>query len=297
MDGNKRNSSIAMYDYTIPTNLYDLPTLKAKLRTHAKRWVFQTEKGNKTGYEHYQVRLSLKTKKRYTTLKAERKKGIDWLKGSFSPTSNPTYYTGDFFYVMKEDTRIAGPWKDTDEIKVLTQQLKIFLTYALRPFQKDIIKEAIIFELRKINLIWDTTGCCGKSMLSEYMEYIGIAEEIPPFRLMDDIFQWVCSRGIKVGFKKSYIVDMPRGMKKDKLSDFYAGIEVIKNGIAYDKRYQGVKRRFDRPRVFVFTNTLPAFNLMSADKWVIWKIDHDFSYKVIKADEIMQNHENEDDQF
>ena len=27
---------------------------------------------------------------------------------------------------------------------------------------------------------------------------------------------------------------MPRGMKKDKLEDFYSGIEVIKNGVAHD---------------------------------------------------------------
>jgi hypothetical protein len=29
-----------------------------------------------------------------------------------SATSNPTHHTGDEFYVMKEDTRIEGPWTD-----------------------------------------------------------------------------------------------------------------------------------------------------------------------------------------
>jgi hypothetical protein len=127
---------------------------------------------------------------------------------------------------------------------------------------------ASTFDMRKIDLIFDPVGNIGKSIFSEYLEYCGIAEEIPAFRLMDDIFQWVASRPIK----KCYIVDMPRGMKKDKLGDFYSGIEVIKNGVAFDKRYGATKIRFDRPRVFVFTNALPEFSLMSKDRWNVWTV-------------------------
>jgi len=279
---NGKGGSIALFDVTIPVDKYTTQDLQDLLRNLAKRWTFQTEEG-KTGYQHYQVRLSLKIRKRFSTIKKEVKEGRGMILGHISPTSNPTFYAGDFFYVMKEDTRIAGPWKDTDEIKIMTKQLKWFQNQKLRKFQKDIITEANIFCMRTINLIWDTTGCCGKSLLSEHMEYIGLAEEIPPFRLMDDIYQWVCSRGLKIGFKKAYIVDLPRGMKKDRLGDFYSGIEVIKNGVAYDKRYSGTKQRFDRPRIFVFTNTLPSFNLMSKDRWVIWKIMPDFSYEIIQA--------------
>jgi hypothetical protein len=68
---------------------------------------------------------------------------------------------------------------------------------------------------------------------------------------------------------------MPRGMKKDKLGDFYSGIEVIKNGVAYDKRYTAKKIRFGRPNIFVFTNTLPELSLMSKDRWKIWTINDD----------------------
>lgn len=289
MDANKlpKRGPIALYDFTIPIDYYTVTELQHILRHQCKRWVFQCEKGKgETEYEHYQVRLSLKKKMRWTTMK---KSPI--LKGRHSPTSNPTVFKGDFFYVMKEDTRTSGPFKDTDEEKVMTKQLKWFSKQKLRTFQKDIINESKIFDMRKINLIWDTTGCCGKSLLSEFMEFHGLAEEIPPFRLMDDIFQWVCSRGIKTGFKPAYIVDMPRGMKKDKLGDFYSGIEVIKNGVAYDKRNSAKKCRFDRPRIFVFTNTLPSFDLMSHDRWCVWKITKtegtlfvpaDYEYEVIK---------------
>ena len=73
---------------------------------------------------------------------------------------------------------------------------------------------------------------------------------------------------------------MPRGMKKDRLGDFYSGIEVIKNGASYDKRYAPDKKRFNRPRIFVFTNTLPVFELMSKDRWEIWTIQEDYTYHI-----------------
>ncbi|AXH73676.1 MAG: replication associated protein [Circoviridae sp.] len=281
--GMPKNSPIALFDITIPIHLYSVINLQDILRKIGKRWTFQTEEGKEDGYKHYQVRLSLKVRKRLSTIKHEIANGKGMILGHITPTSNPTFYQGDMFYVMKEDTRIAGPWSDTDDVKVMTKQLTWFLKQPLRKFQEDIIREAKTFDMRKIDLIWDTTGKCGKSLLSEYMEYIGIAEEVPPYRLMDDIFQWVCSRGIKHGFKKSYIVDMPRGMKKDKLGDFYSGIEVIKNGVAYDKRNKATKMRFDRPRVFIFTNTLPSFTLMSADRWIVWKIKKDFTYEIINT--------------
>ena len=184
----------------------------------AKKYVFQKERGD-SGYIHYQGRLSLIKKRR----KNEALALFITPPNYFEPTSSANYKKAAF-YQMKEDTRIDGPFKDTDEIKVETKQLQLFKGYTLRPYQKRIVEEATQFDLRKINLVWDATGNCGKSLLSEYLEYLDIAEEVPPFRMMDDIFQWVCTRPIK----KCYIVDMPRGMKKDRLGDFYSGIEVIK---------------------------------------------------------------------
>ena len=41
----------------------------------------------------------------------------------------------------------------------------------------------------------------------------------------------------------------------------------IKNGCCFDKRYKGQMLTFDRPRVFMFTNTLPEWTLLSQDRW------------------------------
>ena len=176
---------------------------------------------------------------------------------------------GEAFYMTKDDTRIDGPWRDDDEVKVMTRQLKEFIDEDLYEWQTRIIDMCKQFDKRKIDLLYDPYGNIGKSMLCEYCEYHDLAEEIPPFRLMDDIFQWVYA----FPDKPAYIVDLPRGIKKDKLGDFYAGLEIIKNGVAYDKRYGAKKIRFNRPRIFVFTNILPQFKLMSLDRWQCWEIN------------------------
>ncbi|AXH73087.1 MAG: replication-associated protein [Cressdnaviricota sp.] len=252
--------------------------IKETLKDVVKKFVFQKEKGD-SGYLHYQGRISL-IKKRRNKMKVLELFTIP--PNYCEPTTNMEHFKGDAFYQMKKDTRIEGPWTDKDEVRYQTKQLLYFQGLELRPYQQDIVSMSKQFSLRSIDLIWDQTGNIGKSLLSEFMEYEGLAEEVPPFRLMDDIFQWVCSRPIK----PSYIFDMPRGMKKDRLGDFYSGIEVIKNGVAYDKRYNAKKIRFDRPRIFVFTNTLPQLSLMSLDRWNIWIVNDEYKLKKWNAESV-----------
>lgn len=261
----------AVYDFRYNGDEFTPEQIRDFLTGIAKMYVFQKEQGD-SGYIHYQGRLSLIKKRR----KFEALKLFKVQPNYFEPTCNPEFLKGEAFYQTKEDTRIDGPFKDTDIVRVLTHQLSIFNKFELYPYQKDLLDKATQFDMRAIDLIYDPNGNIGKSLFSEYLEYSGVAEEIPPYRLMDDIFAWVCTRPIK----KCYLIDLPRGMKKDKLGDFYSGIEVIKNGVAYDKRYSGTKKRFDRPRVFVFTNTLPVLSLMSIDRWRLWTVNE---YKELVA--------------
>lgn len=255
------------WDYTLKFDEnQQLKIFKDNLRLICKKWGFQLEEG-KSGYKHWQGRISLRKKKSLSSLISLFKSYPQWEGVHFSPTANAN--TKNFNYVFKDDTRIAGPWCDTDEEDIVpTKQMIMFNSWELYPYQAKLEKLASEFCLRSIDFIYDQDGNIGKSLFSEYMEGKKLAEEVPPFRLMDDIFQWVASRPIK----PCYIFDMPRGMKKDKLADFYSGIEIIKNGVAFDKRYAAKKIRFDRPRIFIFSNTLPMFNLMSKDRWKVWTI-------------------------
>lgn len=290
MNEDKRPSALATWDFRMNENGLTKDDIIANLKGIAKHYVFQLEKGD-SGYVHYQGRISL--------IKKRRKNEKHLLLGLFKyppqylePTCNPEHYKGEAFYMLKEDTKLAGAWKDTDEVFVLTRQLQQFAVMDYRPYQESLLKMATQFDMRKIDLIHDPNGNIGKSIFAEHLEYLGIAEEIPPFRMMDDIFQWVASRPIK----RCYLVDMPRGMKKDKLGDFYSGIEVIKNGVAYDKRYKAHKIRFDRPRVFLFTNTLPVLSLMSRDRWNIWEVDSAFNLIIKNLNIEYSDGENQSDQ-
>ena len=100
---------------------------------------------------------------------------------------------------------------------------------------------------------WSTIG---KSLFTEWLEFKHIAESVPPYRLMDDIFSWVCSRPIR----PCYVMDLPRGMKKYTLGRSYYGIEIIQNGCAYDKRYTTNNIWCIRPTVIIFTHMFPCFD-------------------------------------
>lgn len=233
--------------------------LRSWMMANCKEWGFQWEQ-NGDGSKHYQIRVALKKKRRSLEIKAP-------FKWHVKPTVKKNI--GEWHYLDKEDTRINGPWKHTDLNPTETKQMLLMKKWGLYPWQQTLLEKSSNFCLRTIDMIYDPTGNCGKSLFSEYMEYNGLAEEVPPYRLMDDLFQWV--HGMPT--RQCYIFDMPRGMKKDKLGDFYSGIEVIKNGVAFDKRHYPKKKRFSRPRIFVFTNTLPDFDLMSHDRWNVWTIN------------------------
>ena len=72
--------------------------------------------------------------------------------------------------------------------------------------------------------------------------------------------------------QKTYLIDMPRGMRKNHLAGFFSGIESLKNGCMHDKRYAVKKRRIDRPKVVVFNNSIPDLSLMSSDRWEMYSV-------------------------
>jgi hypothetical protein len=139
------------------------------------------------------------------------------------------------------------------------------------PWQKKIIKIAQSYDERKITVVIDEHGNSGKSCLEEYMEYHDIGYGLPPMMSFEDIMQ-AC---MNIPAQKAYIIDIPKGLKKDRMASFYAGIEWLKNGVMYDKRYTFKKRRIDCPQIFVFTNHHPDTSLLSKDRWVGYTVTKD----------------------
>jgi len=111
----QKMSQVAVYDFTISAVKEEALAVMCELNKIAKKWVFQFERSER-GYEHFQGRLSLIKKKRINELiklcDSEETPLLN--KAHFSITSSNGVDTGDF-YCMKLDTRVAGPWKNTDQ--------------------------------------------------------------------------------------------------------------------------------------------------------------------------------------
>lgn len=260
------------FDVTFPGDKYSNEAeLGTALNGWCSKYVFQKEQGD-TGYVHWQCRVSLIKKRRMAEVLTII---VPKVGGHWSPTSSKVHAAGSFNYVLKEDTKLAGPWTEKSFLDPpkLTRQLKIFMAQEKRAWQSGLENMIRIEDDRKIILIYDTVGNSGKSIFAEYLEYHRLALELPPLRAFEDLLQFA------YGFddQKAYLVDMPRAMKKDKLSEFYSGLECLKNGVVWDKRYAAKKRRMDRPQVVVFTNTLPAWEFMSIDRWSCWKMSTNYS--------------------
>ena len=286
---------INYFDFTISAaNFSSHEALCLMFHNFCKKWVFQLEQGAESGNLHYQCRVSLIKKLRLSKC-IETMRPIlmnnhepapgHWVK--IQPTSktvakqiqtsedggHSNQTNTGFQYVMKSETKVEGPWPDEsfDVPKVMTRQLRAFVggDDTMWPFQRDVLDLAKATEDRYITFIIETLGNTGKSILTEYMDYMGVACSIPCLKSCEDLMQMaMCMKP-----SPCYIIDMPRAIKKDNLWELYAGIELIKNGYAYDKRYEWRHRYSDRPQVCVFSNTFPEVSAMSADRWRVYRID------------------------
>lgn len=260
------------FDITVPVAMAGTRAdLDKRLRSVAKKFVYQledTSTGDFAGFRHYQIRLHLiKRSTCYNLLQLI----IPACPGHWSVTSADTHACNTFNYVMKVDTRVEGPWteKDTNpDPPPMTRQLALFNKLQFFLWQVHVLCMCHELDDRTIKVIYDPFGDSGKSIFAEYLEYHGYAFELPPLKSIEDIMQFCFSFPTAA----TYLIDMPRSMKKDKLGEFYAGLETLKNGVVYDTRYCGKKKRFDRPQVIVFTNILPEFSMLSTGRWEVYRM-------------------------
>ena len=267
-------NACCVWDITIPEKDNDKEKLIKLFRLYAKFWAFQLEHGKKTGYRHYQCRISLKEKHRdaYGVLKVV---------GEYTPTSDENK-TNDF-YVTKEDTRVEGPWTDADEEIYIPRQFRNVVLYK---WQQEIVASRLDFNDRKINLIYDPIGNNGKSTLASICELLYNAIDLPPINTAQDLMQIMCNICMDTNNRSPGLVflDMPRAVDKSHLIGLYSACEQIKKGKLYDMRYHYKKYWIDSPQVWVFTNELPNLSLLSMDRWQIWSITNSKELVLFEAD-------------
>jgi hypothetical protein len=275
----------------------DYRVVGRRLAELAKKFVFQRERSEAGGIEHYQCRILTRKRIRLAAFVREHGGEHVW-NGHIQATSNSVHASNrQFNYVMKLDTRVAGPWNEEEfdlaNQPVLTRQLRHFQLQPPRPWQVKVKGYLQSEDDRSIHLIIDHVGHVGKSIFAEDMEYKGLATEIPVMESVESTMQ-VAHASV---CKKAFMVDMPRALNKQNLHAFYAGIECIKNGQAWDRRYKYKKVRFDRPAVVIFTNVWPKFKYMSKDRWVIhlMKEDYDLMDLTLEQAQVMAKNSKAED--
>lgn len=264
----------AVYDFTTSGDSRGFADIHRDLRTLCKAYVFQLERGeqrtekNPNGYLHYQGRLSL-WKKQLIAAAAILLRSKTGHVYSLSHSSNNSR-KGEAFYIMKEQTKIDGPWSDKDyvEPQPLTMQMRKVQDQGLRPWQLAILEHVKEYDDRRIHVIVDPDGNHGKGTLSEYIGYKQLGLRVPPLNKMEDIAQFVMSHPPA----NLYILDLPRAMNKSNLAEMFQGIECLKDGYVWDKRYKGKYRQSERPNIIVFTNTAPDESYLTASRWVMHSI-------------------------
>lgn len=247
-------NAITTWDFTIGEDYISLDDIKDWCREECKKWCFQLEQGKENGFKHYQGRVSLNTKSRKMIGKLH--KSCHW-----SPTS--TANQKNDFYVMKEDTRISGPWKNTDGY--IPKQVR---DIELWDWQKQILNDANNWDTRHINIVICPEGNIGKSTLCTYAGCRNIARPVPIMENYKDIMRFV----MNTPKSRLYLVDFPRSLNKTSSNSFWSAIEEIKNGHCYDDRYEFREQYFDCPNIWVFCNSEIQTKYLSKDRWVFWDV-------------------------
>lgn len=165
----------------------------------------------------------------------------------------------DGLYSSVQNTRLAMPW----------QVRRIAEAATWYPWQKQLMNNcATGREDREVNILVDTEGSQGKTMVTMYLACIGIAARIPLLRDATALSQSVMNRPTM----KAYFFDIPRDVKSYQASNIFAFIEELKNGHVCDPRYHYRERYMDSPVVWVLTNWWPDPKMLTKNRWRYWAI-------------------------
>lgn len=261
-------TACAVWDFRANQNLFDENELIKWMQSNCTNYTFQLEIGD-SGYIHWQGRFRL-IKKRIKSVVVKLFK--DKIPHYLEPTEKSNHLK-EFFYAQKEDTRLRGPWRDSDtsDEKYIPKHLRNII---LRPWQQQIIDSRDTFNDRQINMIYDPVGNNGKSTLASIAELKYGGLDMPPLNDFKELIGLLCNICMDRNLRQvsPLFFDLPRAIDKTRLYGLYSAIEQTKKGKLYDTRYHYKEWWIDSPNIWVFSNIPPDINLLSKDRWIIWTI-------------------------
>lgn len=237
--------------FTLPITSSQISQIWELLNEISKKFVFQIEKGEDTGYLHYQGVFSLKMKEYFNAVKNMLPN-----EAHIEPAKDLWKAIG---YCSKENTRIDGPWTEKKKpIKILS---------SLRPWQTK-TEEMLLLEPDDRSIIWVfDAGGTGKTQFCKYMAV----------KHGCSIFNNATSKDIAFALPEDPSIVMfnfPKDTDVNMIN--YKAIEAVKDGLIFSAKYESRMKIFNSPHVICFSNQLPNVERLTADKWIIYTTNNDF---------------------
>lgn len=235
------------WDATIKKCEISEQMLKSALESiKADKFVWGTEHGLETGYEHYQLRVVFKKPTSMDKLISFNKA---WgLTAHWSPS-----HVHDFDYCEKEGQYYRS-WEGA---------LAKYRDMKLRPWQGSLVADLMEQSDREVTVVVDELGNQGKSWLAKHLVVRYGYAYVPAMPNFEDyMFMAMAHAGAK-----GFIFDLPRADTLQQKKAMWMAMETIKNGYIYDKRYTFKEMWIEPPKMVVFANENPPFEVLSKDRW------------------------------
>lgn len=231
----------------------NLETLETILNKVGEKWIFGIEECPSTKKQHLQGYVEFKFKIRPLECKLLKDYKMHWEKRRGTEQKNIDYCSKDGNF----KTNIIFP-----------EKLECISEYNLYEWQKEIVSICDNKpDPRKIYWFCDETGGKGKSELCRFLcinkKAILLAGKCSDMKY--GVVKYIEKhKGIA---PKIIIIDLPRTFNNDYLS--FSGIEEIKNGMFFNTKFESDMVIFNRPHIFIFSNSVPDENKLSKDRWII----------------------------
>lgn len=226
-----------------------------------------------TGTPHFQGAVIFKAKQRFTAvtkLLDEVKTGVHWGKMRKSWARNVIYCTKD---IEKHGdwSRVFGNCPEANRWKPWEQAVMDdeYANVKWWPWQEECLKIARApADPRKVHWFWEPTGKSGKSYLMKWM-FLNFRCILGGGKKADVFYQVQKHFEVHSLAPQLVLLDIPRASQK---FCSYGVMEDLKNGMVSASKYEGGRYAFKSPVLIVFSNELPAFEMMSEDRWDIHRI-------------------------
>lgn len=270
----RNNMSTPVYHFAIRLDAASVAATRFQTVCKAMfdHWIFQHERGEGTGRDHYQCYAHTKSKVRASQLGQEIRALLEYEGSLYCQPASNSGKAKLKYYCMKEETRVAGPWSDAlwkvpkeyqgNDVKCIEE--------SPRPWQKFIMdKLEEEPHHRRINCVVDEQGNMGKTTLQKYLTWKGKSIQVP-IGTASQLKTYICNIGPG---PNCYMINFNRCMgKENTYRDVLTVCEDLKAGWVQPVMYGGGKAMMiERPHVWIFCNEAPPTKLLSPDMWKFWQ--------------------------